>query len=474
MAITLSGRRATAVIALAVGVLVGGPTRAAAACSDIPGQRYPLIDWRAFGHGSLPQTHTYDMGEDRLTFTIEDGASQGLKTDEMTIVLRSAGAWMWKKEIAAVNNLAGTVASVFTETWRTGPAAMRIRRAALCSNTTDAQTIVFRKIDGLGWFMRDMYHFDVDHFWSTLGGKIVTVTWVDDTTDPQGVHLPNYLSPRTVPFDRNLAAVSSALSSNTRETQLFQNANGWLQRFWTRGFGWVEEHLGYRSDPFTSAPGAASRVPFAPDVFIRNASNLIDTWSQGAFGPFFGEVTSSPAVASWGLDRLDVVARGTDFALWHRARNGSQWSGWMSLGGVLTSSPAIVTRGFNQLDVFARGTDNALWTRSWNGTSWGNWTWLDGVLTSDPAAVVYAPQKIAVFARGTDNALWMKTFSNGAWGWWVSLGGVLTSAPAVTSSRAEQMEIFARGADGQVYRRALEFGRWSAWAPVALPVCGNC
>lgn len=478
MAFALNRRDTRTVIVIAASVLAALPARAAAGCNDAPGQRYPLIDWRAYNNGLLPQTHIYDMGEDRFEITIADGASQGLGPNEMSVVLRSAGAWMWKKEVAAVNNQVGTVAVVFTETWRTGPSTMRLQRAASCGTASGAQTIVFRKIDGVGWFMRDMYHFDIDHFWSILGGKVVSIKWVDDTTDPEGLHPPNYLSPRTIPFDRNLAAVSWALPSNTREVQLFQNWNGGVHRFWTRGFGWVDDHLGFRYEPVLSAPAVAARVPFSPDVFVRNASNQIDLFSysnsnawQGVRG---GEISSSPAVASWGLDRFDLVARGTDFALYHRFWDGSQWSGWMPLGGVLTSSPALVTRGVNQLDVFARGADNALWTRSRTVFSWSPWVSLGGTLTSDPAAVVYSPQKISVFARGTDDALWMKTYSNGAWGVWVSLGGTLTSAPTVTSSRAEQMEVFARGADGQVQRRVFDFGRWGSWAPVALPVCGNC
>jgi len=37
------------------------------------------------------------------------------------------------------------------------------------------------------------------------------------------------------------------------------------------------------------------------------------------------------------------------------------WSDWMDLGGQLTSEPAAVSWGPNRIDVFARGTDNALW-----------------------------------------------------------------------------------------------------------------
>ena len=41
----------------------------------------------------------------------------------------------------------------------------------------------------------------------------------------------------------------------------------------------------------------------------------------------------------------------------------SGWSGWESLGGKLTSGPAAASWSEGRLDVFARGTDNALWHR---------------------------------------------------------------------------------------------------------------
>jgi hypothetical protein len=80
-----------------------------------------------------------------------------------------------------------------------------------------------------------------------------------------------------------------------------------------------------------------------------------------------GALTSDPTVSSWGANRLDVFARGTDNALWHKWWDGSAWRGWESLGGVLTSGPGAVSWGPNRIDVFVRGTDNAIWHKWWNG-----------------------------------------------------------------------------------------------------------
>jgi hypothetical protein len=141
-----------------------------------------------------------------------------------------------------------------------------------------------------------------------------------------------------------------------------------------------------------------------------------------------GVLTSAPAAESWGPNRIDVIVRGTNNAVWHK-RWAPGWSGWSSLGGIATSDPAICSWGTNRLDVFVRGTDNALWHKWWNGSSWSGWESLGGVLSSAPAAVSWGPNRIDVFVRGTDNALWHKWWNGSSWSGWESLGGVLTSAP---------------------------------------------
>ena len=45
------------------------------------------------------------------------------------------------------------------------------------------------------------------------------------------------------------------------------------------------------------------------------------------------------------------------------------WSGYESLGGIITSNPTAVSWGANRIDVFARGTDSAMWHRWWRSTN---------------------------------------------------------------------------------------------------------
>ncbi|HEX2691900.1 MAG TPA: hypothetical protein VHN14_35065, partial [Kofleriaceae bacterium] len=107
-------------------------------------------------------------------------------------------------------------------------------------------------------------------------------------------------------------------------------------------------------------------------------------WHQLAPNP----IASDPAAVSWGTNRIDVFARGTDNKMYTLSWNGSQWFGWSSLGGQFTSGPAVASWGSNRLDVFGRGTDSALWTNSWTGASWSGWYRVaPNPIASDPAAV---------------------------------------------------------------------------------------
>jgi Repeat of unknown function (DUF346) len=83
-------------------------------------------------------------------------------------------------------------------------------------------------------------------------------------------------------------------------------------------------------------------------------------------------------------------------------------AGWATshVAGLLTAGPAVSSWAPNQLDVFARGSDNALYHKSWNGIAWGEYQRLGGNLEGAPAAVSRGPHMIDVFFRGRDNHLY--------------------------------------------------------------------
>lgn len=224
------------------------------------------------------------------------------------------------------------------------------------------------------------------------------------------------------------------------------------------GVGW--ESLG---GVITSDPAAVSWGPQRLDVFARGTDDALwHRWFDHGWHDWEslgGVLTSAPAASSWAAGRLDLFVRGTDRALWHKWFDGS-WHEWESLGGGLSSGPAAASWGTGRVDVFVRGDDNALWHKWFDG-HWHDWESLGGVLTSDPAVASWAPGRLDVFARGTDNALWHKWFDNG-WHDWESLGGILTSAPGVTAWGPGRLDVVVRGTDNASWHKWFENG-WSDW-----------
>jgi len=170
-----------------------------------------------------------------------------------------------------------------------------------------------------------------------------------------------------------------------------------------------------------------------------------------------------PAVSSWGINRLDVFARGTDSTLWHRWWDGSSWSGWESLGGVLSSSPSAVSWGYNRIDVFAMDKDNAIVHKWWDGTSWSGWESLGGTWTSAPSVSSWGENRLDVFVRGTDNALWHKWWDGSSWSAWESLAGQLKSAPGAVSWGHNRIDVFLIGTDKRLWHKWWDGSSWSDW-----------
>ncbi|MEV4316753.1 S8 family serine peptidase [Actinocrispum sp. NPDC049592] len=172
-----------------------------------------------------------------------------------------------------------------------------------------------------------------------------------------------------------------------------------------------------------------------------------------------GNLTSAPAVTSWGSNRLDVFAKGANNVLYHRAYDGS-WSEWESLGDGLASSPAAVAWGPGRFDLFARGYDNALYHKAFDG-AWHDWESLGGGMQYAPAVASWAPGRLDVFVTGTDGALYHKPY-DGQWRDWARLGGTLTAGPSAVSWGIDRIDIVGRGTDNALYHTGWNAG-WFGW-----------
>ncbi len=218
----------------------------------------------------------------------------------------------------------------------------------------------------------------------------------------------------------------------------------------------------------TSGPDVCSWGEGRLDVFARGTDNALwHKWYDGGWSDWEslgGQITSDPSAVCWGPGRIDVFARGMDNALWHLWYEGG-WSGWESLGGGLGSGPDACSWAPGRLDVFVLGTDTALWHKWYEG-GWSDWEGLGGALTSDPGAVSWGPGRIDVFARGTDNALWHKAYEGG-WNDWEPLGGFLGSGPDAASWRPGRLDIFVLGGDRALWQKSWDDSvGWSEWQSI--------
>lgn len=156
-------------------------------CGDLltaPGNAYPLFDWRLIRGGALPQSYAYALDDgDGIQIDVADGASQGLNSNEVLIVLDAGPRVTWYKAVVAWNKYSGELPNKVEVVNGSGPDSMKLTRSKCNSGVSSgADTIFFSKAKRLG-VHSNMYHLDTNQFWNLYGGKILTFTWVrDDAT----------------------------------------------------------------------------------------------------------------------------------------------------------------------------------------------------------------------------------------------------------------------------------------------------
>lgn len=211
---------------------------------------------------------------------------------------------------------------------------------------------------------------------------------------------------------------------------------------------------------WTSGPSAASRKSFSPDIFIRDKDSLIrhsdpfGVWDNG------NEDQDTPAVVSWGGNRLDVFGFNTiqgPPGLYHSWSNGGAWARELiSSAAWMLATPTAASWGPNRIDVFAiwGGLMEHIW---WDGSGWHTGDYLGGNCIRGAAAVAPAINLIQCFTTGTDSALYQNDFSGGRWSGWQRHNGLTCiSAPAAVVA-GPNIELFVIGADSHLYHR-----RWSS------------
>ena len=189
------------------------------------------------------------------------------------------------------------------------------------------------------------------------------------------------------------------------------------------------------------------------------SNNKVRTPTGRVFAPWKslgGIITTSPAVASWETDRLDVFVRGIDSYLYHNfsTDGGQTWTGW---GGdyesTITSDPAAISPEKGRIDLFARGPNDDLLYKRYTSAGWSNWVSLGGVISSGPAVASWNPNRLDVFIRGLNEGLWQNTYDGSTWSGWQLRAGRFAQKPAAISRAPGKIDVFARGTDNTAWHR---------------------
>ncbi|KAF8246220.1 fucose-specific lectin [Wilcoxina mikolae CBS 423.85] len=182
---------------------------------------------------------------------------------------------------------------------------------------------------------------------------------------------------------------------------------------------------------------------------------------------------SSPTVASWSSNKVDVFLIGEDQALYTLSRSGNSTAKWrppQKLGGKFSSlTPAAVSWEQGRLDVFAVGTDLKLYTRYWavDSNEWkptnNEFASLSGTCTSRPIAVSYKKGRIDLFVRGGDARLWHIYYDQGKWSDWLRVGDTQIQAePDAIVTGPNRIDVFAWGLeDRALLHRSFDGNSWT-------------
>lgn len=180
-----------------------------------------------------------------------------------------------------------------------------------------------------------------------------------------------------------------------------------------------------------SSPAAASWSYGRIDLFVRGTNNALwhkwfgvsSGWSGWA--PLGGILSGSPSVSTRTPGQLDVFAADTNGAVVHKFYAFPGWSEWGYPGGTVFagSGPGSDSWSNDRIDVVVRGTDSALYHKFYQG-GWSGWHWLGVTLASSPSVAAWAPGRLDVFAAGVNSDVIHKFYSSG-WSGWESLGGTV-------------------------------------------------
>jgi len=129
--------------------------------------------------------------------------------------------------------------------------------------------------------------------------------------------------------------------------------------------------------------------------------------------------TSGAALVNVG-GTVHLFALGADAEL-RRATFTGAWHGWEYLNGNCNGAPSASSWGPNRIDVVARCSDGAVWEISWDHDYWFSWTsW--GPTSAEPLVINPVRYDSTLFARGATGNLLVRWYYWAGLSEWVDLG----------------------------------------------------
>ena len=194
------------------------------------------------------------------------------------------------------------------------------------------------------------------------------------------------------------------------------------------------------SAPALAATSAASRL----DLVVRGVDNQIyhKAFTSGAWAaqwdtsnrlPVPDKTIGTPAIVSDGTT-LHIVVIGTEANIWYATRTfAGVWSTYTSLTGSTPVTPTLVVDSTGALHLIVQGQDRAVYSKAKpSGGAWdAAWTSAGGQTAGTPAAVVLG-STVHVVARGFDSRLWYNTLAGATWSGWTSMNGAASIAPGLS------------------------------------------
>lgn len=245
--------------------------------------------------------------------------------------------------------------------------------------------------------------------------------------------------------------------------------------YWSRLAGaWTSwQNLGGSS---SSQPGLCSSGPGNAELVVRGNDNGIyhKTFTGGSWTNVWdspgGATIDQPACAVLN-SIVYIVVRGSDNGLYANAFEFGFWIGWTSLSGATQSPPVLVASPqSNRIDLLVRGMNNGIFHKALIAGTWSN-TWdSPGGSTIDTPSVTSDGFSLYLAVRGTDNGAYYNVLPfSGGWSGWTSLGGVVISAPTITIDAGGTVHVVVRGLDNGIYLKAKPIlGSWTpSWG---LPI----